>query len=139
VEGAGVKKRLIVAVALVTVLAGLLATPAGANGVIRLDFEKELVAPGIWSGTVEQTGGIRTFLDATDFQETGNVWHLTFDWFVSDPDFQAEVTGVLNLGTGRVSLNGMVVDGAYQGSNIHVDARLDLADLSSNGTMTITP
>jgi hypothetical protein len=106
--------------------------------VVTLEFEKELVDPGVWSGTVDGAGGIRTFL--TDLDETGKVWHVSFDWFVLEaPEFQAQVTGVVNLVTGNVSLNGTITDGDYEGSNIHVDAQLDLTDLSSIGTMTITP
>ena len=112
---------------------------AQTNGVIRLDFEKELVGANVWSGSVDPDGSIRTIL--TDVRETGSVWHVTFQWHVFEvaTPFDAVVTGVLNLETGGVALNGRVDGGEFDGSHIGVKAQLDLNDFSSEGTMTITP
>lgn len=131
------RKRLVIILAIVMTLAAVPVGSAAAQGVVTLEFEKELVATGVWSGTVETDGSIRTVL--TDLRETGNVWHLTFDWFVSDPDFTATVSGIAVLSTGQVSLNGTITQGVYAGASIHIDAQLDPTDLSSMGTMTITP
>ena len=134
------KKRLIIVSVLVTMLAMLpAATGSATEGPVELSFEKELVDSTnmIWEGTVDASGSIRTVL--TSLTPTGNVWHVEFDWSVLNPDFTAEVAGIINLKTGLVVLNGKVIDGLYEGSRIHVEARIDLTDLSSEGSMLITP
>ena len=134
------KKRLIIVSVLVTMLAMLpAATGSATEGTVELSFDKELVDPigMIWEGTVDASGSIQTVL--TSLTPTGNVWHVEFDWSVLNPDFTAEVAGIINLKTGLVVLNGKVIDGLYEGSRIHVEARIDLTDLSSEGSMLITP
>lgn len=124
----------IIAVALVPTLS------ASGMGALHLDFEKEVVEAGVWVGTVEGTGRIETHLGS--WEETGSVAHIGFDeWIVGTnvATFVAELSGVLNLKTGNVSMTGVVTDGDFEGSKIHVKALVDLADFSSAGTMTITP
>lgn len=136
-------KRIALVLAIMALSVSVVA-PAGADqGALEIPFEKEFQgAIGtnlVWEGTVGDHGGLRTFLARDEIREVGQTWHVSFTWFVSDPTFIAEVEGTINLNNGRVAMSGTVVDGVYEGSRIIVRAQLDLTDLSSEGTMLITP
>ncbi len=143
------KTKTLFATLAVSVLLALLAIPASASHVaqardpVELTFAKTVTSPGVWDGTVsgDLSGTLTTHL--TGNPQTGSIWHVSFDWFVDadDPDFSftAEVAGILNLKTGRVVMNGVVVDGWLQGARIHIDAQLDLSDFSSEGVIRIMP
>lgn len=139
----------------VSVLLALLAIPASASHVaqandpVELTFDKALTNPSadpedwVWVGTVlgDQEGTLTTSL--TPGPVTGSIWHVSFNWIVDADDsefsFTAQVAGILNLKTGRVVMNGVVVDGWLQGARIHIDAQLDFSDFSSVGVIRIMP
>jgi hypothetical protein len=141
------KKRLIFLSALVALATVLPAVGASAHGAVVIPFQKSVIAgpdPVVWSGDAGD-GSINTVLNGIDVTETGNVWHVAFDtWTVAGSgtacnSFSADLAGIVNLGNGRVAMNGIVTDGDCAGARIHVQAWLDTTTFSSQGTMRITP
>ena len=140
------KKRLVLLTALVTLATVVPAVGASAHGAVVIPFEKAVVDgpdPVVWSGAAG-SGFIVTSLNNSDVRATGNVWHVAFDeWLVKNSGtacdtFTADLAGIVNLGNGRVAMNGIVIEGDCEGSRIHVQAWL-ASDFSSQGTMRITP
>jgi hypothetical protein len=105
-----------------------LAVPAAnaSNAPVRLTFDKTAVASGVWQGTVsgDVTGGLTTKLLARD--DTGPIWHVTFDWIVDagPSSFTARLSGILNTQTGAVVMNGNVIAGAWLGAEVHEEGQL---------------
>jgi len=141
------RKRMILMAALAALAWMLPMAGASANGAVVIPFSKQVVSAGettVWSGTAG-AGTIMTALSSDDIRAVGPVWRVSFiRWVVTDSgtdcdDFTADVRGTLSTTTGRVSLNGTVTSGDCAGSGIHVQARLDLTDFSSEGRMRITP
>ncbi len=137
------RKRVVSILVMALLVTAGAALPAAADGATVIPFEKEFAeAVGntlVWQGTAGEHGSLRTVLVRDEIVEAGATWHVVFDWFAADPTFVAEVEGTINLRNGNVAMRGTVVDGAHAGSRIVVRARLDLNDLSSEGTMLITP
>jgi hypothetical protein len=122
----------------------LIAFPAAAtaaNDPIQLSFDKSTSGPGTWSGTV--TGDVDGDLTTTllSVTETGVIWQVTFDWVVDgDASFTARLSGVLNTSTGRVVMNGRVIDGDYLGAVVHEEGQLvDPSTLHFQGLIRIMP
>ncbi len=140
------KKRVVLLAAIVALATVLPAVGASAQGAVVIPFEKEVVGgpdPVVWSGDAG-SGSLLAVLNSSDVRPTGNVWHVAFGtWRVTDSgtacnSFTADLAGIVNLGNGRVAINGMVTDGDCVGAQIHVQAWL-ASDFSSEGTMRITP
>lgn len=95
---------------------------------VRLQFEKCIVDPGngIWEGHVtgDIDGDLRTEL--RELRVTGNVWQVRFDWIITagEQSFVADLSGILNLATGRVVMNGSVADGFLAGARVHEEGQL---------------
>lgn len=110
---------------------------------VRLAFEKCLIDPtGIWEGEVtgDVTGDLRTELTA--LRTTGPVWHVRFDWVITagDRSFTADLAGTLNTRTGRVEMDGRVVDGYLDGARVHEEGQLvDAANSCFEGVIRIMP
>ena len=118
------------------------AVRAQGNAPVYLTFDKSSVAPGVWEGTVEGDveGGLTTNL--LDLRVTGAIWHVEFDWIVDagDQSFTARLTGVLNTNTGRVVMNGTVIEGWLQGARVHEEGQLiDPDTLRFQGTIRLMP
>lgn len=124
--------------------------PSDARSPVRLMFDKEAVDfdaegnPIAWEGTVEGDieGDLRTEL--TDLRESGNVWHVRFDWIITADNpgesFTADLSGILNLNTGRVVMNGRVVDGYLKGARVHEEGQLvDPGNFGFEGLINIMP
>jgi hypothetical protein len=134
------------ATALVALLAAglvFLSVPAQASAPLRLTFEKEAVAPGVWEGTVsgDINGDLTTHLTACSPCD-GQIWHVEFDWIVDAEaeSFTAHLSGTLNNKTGSVVMNGTVVDGFLQGAQVHEQGQLvDAATLRFEGTIQVMP
>lgn len=115
-----------------------------ARSPVRLTFEKSSIEEGIWEGTVEGDieGDLRTEL--TELRESGNVWHVRFAWIITADDpgesFTADLSGILNLNTGRVVMNGRVVDGYLEGARVHEEGQLvDPGNFGFEGLINIMP
>lgn len=111
---------------------------------VRLQFEKCIVDPanGIWEGTVtgDLEGDLRTEL--LELRVAGIVWHVRFLWIIDagDKSFVADLNGILNLNTGRVVMNGRVVEGYLEGARVHEEGLLvDPVNSCFAGTIRIMP
>jgi hypothetical protein len=114
---------------------------------VRLQFEKCIVDPvnGIWEGEVKGDidGDLRTEL--LELQVTGKVWHVRFHWIITagEQSLVADLSGILNLGTGRVVMNGRVVQDEGFGfieAQVHEEGQLvDAANSCFVGDILIMP
>lgn len=126
----------------------LVSSPAMAsNAPIRISFDKSIVDPaaGVWEGTVSGAvdGDLTTHLLAAP-DETGQIWHVSFDWEVvaDNPEysFVALTEGILNLNTGHVVMNGTVDSGWMAGARVHEEGQLIDGDtFRFQGEITILP
>ena len=112
------------------------------NAPVLLHFEKSAIGPGIWEGSVsgDVTGNLRTEL--TSLRIAGPIWHVTFDWIIDagDHSFTARLKGTLNTLTGRVVMNGTVVDGWLLGAQVHEEGQLiDPSTFRFQGTIQVMP
>lgn len=136
------KRILLVVVAAAAVAAASAAPTVASTQPIRLSFDKSLVSPGVWQGTVggDISGNLTTQL--TDVRITGPIWHVRFD-FVIDAggrSFTIDLSGILNMKTGAVVMNGTVVQGYLEGAQVHEQAQLvDLATLRFQGSIQVMP
>jgi hypothetical protein len=95
---------------------------------VRLQFTKCMVDPvnGIWQGEVtgDIAGDLQTEL--RELRVTGAVWQVRFDWIIDAgaQSFVADLSGVLNLNTGRVVMNGTVASGYLEGARVHEEGQL---------------
>jgi hypothetical protein len=138
--------RATVLVALLATGLLILAVPARASAPVRLTFEKESVATGVWEGTVagDISGDLTTRLTACNGPNPcgGRVWHIEFDWIIDAgaQSFTAHLSGILNNGTGSVVMNGPVVDGFLEGAQVHEQGHLtDANTLRFEGTIRVMP
>lgn len=112
------------------------------NQPVRLDFAKCAIAEGVWEGTVtgDIEGDLRTEL--TSLRVAGPIWHVTFDWIVTAgaQSFVADLSGTLNTLTGRVVMNGTIVEGYLAGAQVHEEGQLvDAENSCFAGTIRIMP
>jgi hypothetical protein len=139
-----------VSVLLVVLLAGLLSVglapeaPASAAAPLTLTFEKEAVGPGVWEGTVsgDVEGDLRTVLTACTGRNpcAGRIWHIELDWIITAgaKSFTAHLRGTLNTRTGKVVMNGWVVDGYREGARVHEQGQLvDASTQRFEGTIRV--
>jgi hypothetical protein len=141
-------RRLRAAALVALAAAGLLflAVPAGASAPLNLTFEKESVGEGAWAGTVsgDISGDLKSFLTACTGPKacSGRIWHVEFDWVIDAgaESFTAHLSGVLNTVTGKVVMNGTVVEGFLEGARVHEAGQLvDAETLGFEGTIRIMP
>jgi len=117
---------------------------AGANSPVVLTFDKVLVAPGVWEGTVtgDIDGTLTTIL--LNASEAGPILRVEFDFVVmaDDPTLSLTIrqSGILNTRTGGVVMDGVVTVGAFLGAQVHEAAQLvDPSTLRFQGTIWIFP
>ena len=132
---------------------------------VELSFDSPFdpTNPGVWVGTVagDITGTLQTRM--TDLQVSGPIWHARFEWTITAADtfasrpgapldvhssqttmttgqsFVADLSGVLNIETGAVVMNGTVVEGYLLGAQVHEEGQLIDADtLRFQGTIQVT-
>jgi hypothetical protein len=113
---------------------------------VRLSFTKTLVSTVpvmTWKGSVtgDVTGDLETRL--LNLRVSGAVWHVEFDWIVTNTagtSFTARLTGTLNTNTGKVVMNGLVIDGYLEGAQVHEEGVLTDATASKfEGVIRIAP
>src|SRR4029079_11497690 len=130
---------------IVTAVGALGASSAGAAAPLQVDWAKQVVDPAsfVFEGTT--TGAARgqmssrlVSLDAS----TGPILHVTFDWTVTSGSrsFTARTSGTWNTGTGRVVMNGRVIEGWLLGAQVHEEGQLvDRAKLGFAGFLRLLP
>lgn len=95
---------------------------------VNLTFAKQAISATVWEGTVggHLTGDLETRL--LSLTESGPVWHVTFNWIViaDDPvkSFTARLKGTLHTKTGKVVMNGQVIEGWLEGAQVHEEGQL---------------
>jgi hypothetical protein len=137
----------LVPLALVTFGATLLigaSAPAAAtsNEPVRLSFDKSLVVPGVWQGSVsgDIDGLLMTRLLGLDV--SGPIRHVRFDFIVAagDSSFTTRLSGILSTETGAVVMDGTVTRGYLLGARVHEEGQLlDPATLRFVGTIRLMP
>lgn len=104
-------------------------------------FDKCAVGPGAWEGTATGPSGVAEPLQTqlTGARQTGSVLQVEFDWHVGTT-YLAQLSGVLNLKTGAVVMNGPITEGQYAGSQVHEEGQLyDPANSCFAGTIQVLP
>ena len=75
----------------------------------------------------------------TGSRQAGGVLQVEFDWHVGTA-YLAQLSGVLNLETGAVVIDGCVTEGQFVGSQVHEEGQLyDPADSCFAGTIQVMP
>jgi hypothetical protein len=134
----------IAALALAAAAPVALAGPAAAvpqSSPLTWTFDKCSVGPGVWQGTAHGPSGVPEQLQsrATSVRQTGSVLQVEFDWHVGTT-YLAQLSGVLNLKTGAVVMNGQVTEGQFAGSQVHEEGQLyDPANSCFAGTIQVVP
>ncbi len=136
----------IAALALAATVPVALVQPAAASpdsAPLIWSFDKCLVDPlaGIWQGTAHGPtgGGEQLETQLTGLRQTDSVLHVDFDWQVGDT-YLAQLSGILNLKTGAVVMNGLVANGEHAGSRVHEEGQLyDAANQCFAGTIQVMP
>ena len=136
------KRILLLLVAVASLAASAAAPAAASNEPVRLSFDKSLVGPGVWEGTVggDISGSITTRL--TEVRIAGPIWHVRFEFAIhaGARSFTTELAGILNTDTGAVVMNGTVVDGYLEGAQVHEQAQLvDPSSLRFQGSIRLMP
>lgn len=134
-------RRFFVALALAAVAASSITGSAlASNAATVVAFEKQWVGPGHYVGTAGDDGTIEMFIYDSTF--TGEVQHFTATVLLSFPDrsLTATLDGRFNFNTGRVVLNGRVVEGWLSGARVHEESQLVGFDpLTFVGTVQLMP
>ena len=109
---------------------------------IRLQFDKQGGANGIWTGTVtgDMEGALTTQLLA--LTSNGPILNVSFAWIVSggEQNFTAVLHGTLNSLTGQVEMDGTIVEGWLAGAQVHEEGQLiDPATGRFQGMIAIFP
>jgi hypothetical protein len=97
---------------------------------------------GVWEGWVagDIEGELRTELQHV--RVAGRIWHVEFRWIITGDDPAHSLTfhasGTLNTQTGRVVMNGTVMDGFLTGARVHEEGQAqDAAGAVFEGIITI--
>jgi hypothetical protein len=139
-------KRSALTLLLVAVTSLAVAAGSGAKTAARfqVDFVKHVVDPQsfVFEGTVSGSvsGELTSKLVSLDAQQ-GQVLRITFDWIVDagGKSFTARTKGTWNQKTGKVVMNGSVIEGYNLGARVHEEGRLvDPATLTFEGYLRLT-
>lgn len=111
---------------------------------LNLTFAKSIAGANTWVGTVagDIQGNLTTVLLNDPGQ--GSIWHVEFDWVVEADDpqysFTARLKGILNTKTGKVVMNGTIIQGWQVGAQVHEEGQMVNPDnLSFEGNIRIMP
>jgi hypothetical protein len=133
------RDRVAIAVVLITALAAWLAVAVGpataSNAATVISFEKHWVGgpPSHYLGTTSDGGTIEMWVYDPSF--SGNVQKFTAELRVSTGgrSLTAMLDGQFNFSTGKVVLNGVVVDGWLAGAQVHEESQYVGDDPSTGG------
>jgi len=110
----------------------------GGTGLREIDPDGNYV----WNGTVggDLNGDLETVL--LGFSASSKILNVEFDWIVSagENSFTARMSGILDTETGKVVMNGTIIDGWLKGAQVHEEGQLvDLDSSGFAGTIRIMP
>jgi hypothetical protein len=137
---------LLFAVASVTVAAGAATAQAEGSKPLVVTFEKHVVDPEnlVFQGTTggRAKGTLESRMVPGSLTIVGPIWHFTFDWIVTatarHKSFIARTTGTFDTGSGRVVMDGHVIDGWREGAAVHEEGQLiDPATFTFAGELQI--
>jgi hypothetical protein len=137
---------LLVAIASVTVAAGTATAHDKRSKPIVVTFEKHVVDPAnlVFEGTTggKAKGTLVSRMLPGSLTIEGPIWHFTFDWIVSAKarrkSFVARTTGTFDTNSGRVVMDGSVIDGWREGAAVHEEGVLiDPATFTFAGELRI--
>jgi hypothetical protein len=123
--------------------ATIIPVQAADSAPVYLAFEKsDPDGNYVWNGTVsgDINGELQTVL--LDFSASSKILHVEFDWIIKagDQSFTARLYGILDTETGKVVMDGTIVDGWLQGAQVHEEGQLvDPAHSGFAGTIRIMP
>ncbi len=125
---------MLVVVSLVAAFA--VSSPASAsNAAVVVPFEKSWVGPGHYVGTAgeDEEGTIEMWVYDVSF--TGNVQRFSTTLLLSldGRTLRANLEGQFNFATGRVVLNGQVVEGWLRGAQVHEESQYVGDDEATGG------
>lgn len=133
--------RLMSVVLALVAIAALSVPVAAAERPITVEFAKAPAGPGYFLGPVEGGGTIEMWID--DGGVRGNTQHFSAILKLTGTTagtLTAEVSGQMNLRTGRAVLSGVITDGAYEGARVHEESQLvDPTTFAFVGTVQIMP
>lgn len=133
--------RLISVIVAVVAVIGLTVPVAAAQAPIIVEFEKAPGGQGYFGVVDGGPGTIEMRID--DGAVIGNTQHFSATVWLTNTSagtLTAEVSGQINLVTGRAVLNGFVTDGAYEGARVHEESQLvNPATSAFTGTVRIMP
>lgn len=133
--------RLISVIVAALAVVGLTVPVAAAQAPIVVEFEKSPGGQGYFGLVDGGPGTIEMRID--DGAVSGSTQHFSATVWLTDTSagtLTAEVSGQINLITGRAVLNGVVTDGAYTGARVHEESQLvDPNSLAFIGTVRIMP
>lgn len=133
--------RFVSVIVAVVAVVGLTVPVAAAQAPIILEFEKAPGGQGYFGLVEGGPGTIEMRID--DGAMLGNTQHFSATLWLTDTaagTLTAEVSGQINLVTGRAVLNGVVTHGAYEGARVHEESQLvDPVASAFIGTVRIMP
>lgn len=128
------------AIALLPLLAALAmsgavaAQPAAAsNAATVISFEKRWIEPGHYLGATGDGGTIEMWLYGVSFVGNVQKFTATLQLSVGGRSLTAILDGQFNFSTGRVVLNGVVVDGWLAGAQVHEESQFTGIDPATGG------
>jgi hypothetical protein len=111
-------------------------------GPVRLEFDKQGGAGGVWNGTVTGDAGGSLTTRLLSVEPAGPILKVSFAWIVDagEQSFTAVLHGTLNTRTGQVEMDGTIVEGWLAGARVHeAGQRVDPLTGRFQGTITIFP
>jgi hypothetical protein len=126
-------------VLLVSLLATLaVATPASASrAAIVVPFEKHWVGDGHYVGTAGDGGTIEMWVYDVSFNGNIQRFRVTLELSLDRRSLTATLAGHFNFSTGRVVMNGTVVDGWLEGAQVHEEGRYAGDDPDTGGPIFV--
>lgn len=133
--------RLLGLIVTVVAVVGITVPVAATQAPIILEFEKAPGGQGYFGLVDGGPGTIEMRID--DGGMRGNTQHFSATLWLTNTSagtLTAEVSGQINLVTGRAVLSGAVTDGVYAGARVHEESQLvNPATFAFVGTVQIMP
>jgi hypothetical protein len=124
---------LLLLASLVTSLAVAARPATASNAAVVIAFEKRWIGPGHYVGTTSTGGTIEMWVYDVSFAGNVQKFTATLQLSLDGLSLTAVLEGQFNFSTGRVVLNGVVVDGWLAGAQVHEESRYTGDDSETGG------